>query len=70
MTSVTAGPAAATWNSSPGESVSRVSFARPPKNHRSMPEIPMPLRRATSAWPSSCRTSETKNSARRATATA
>ena len=51
MTSVTAGPAAATRNSSPGEEVSRVILATPPKNHRSMPEIPMPLRRATIAWP-------------------
>jgi hypothetical protein len=67
-TSVTSGPAAATRNSSPGDDVSRVSFAMPPKNHRSMPDMPMPLRRATSACPSSWSTSETKKSAAPATA--
>jgi hypothetical protein len=65
---VTAGPAAETRNSSPGEELSRVSLAIPPKNHRSMPAIPIPLRRATRAWPSSCSVSETKNSAALATA--
>ena len=64
ISSVTAGPAAATRNSSPGDSASRSIFAMPPKNHRSMPEIPMPLRRATTAWPSSCSTMEAKNSTR------
>jgi hypothetical protein len=34
-----------------------------------MPEIPMPLRRATIAWPSSCRISEMKNSSVPVTAT-
>jgi hypothetical protein len=42
----------------------------PPKNHRSMPAMPMPLRRATIAWPSSCRTMEAKNSTAPATAIA
>ena len=65
---VTTGPATATLNSSPGDSVSPVIFAMPPKNHRSMPEIPIPRRRATSAWPSSCSTSEPKNSSALATA--
>jgi len=69
IASVTAGPAAATRKSSPGESASRSIFAMPPKNHRSMPEIPIPLRRATIAWPSSCSTMEAKNSRAPATAT-
>ena len=68
MIAVTAGPAAATLNSSPGVSESRVSFATPPNSHRSMPAVPMPWRRATSAWPSSCSRSETKNSSVAATA--
>ena len=37
ISSVTAGPAALTRNSSPGDSLSRLSLAMPPKNHRSMP---------------------------------
>ena len=49
ISSVTAGPAALTRNSSPGESVSRLSLAMPPKNHRSIPAISIPLRRATQA---------------------
>ena len=67
---VTAGPATATLKSSPGVSASRSIFAIPPKNHRSMPEIPMPSRRAIIAWPSSCRTIEAKNRTAPATATA
>ena len=51
MASVTSGPATATRNSTPGESVSRSSFATPPNIHRSMPEIGIPLRIATTAWP-------------------
>ena len=58
-------PAAAMRNSSPGECESRLIFAIPPKNHRSMPVTSMPLRRAMSACPSSCRISETKNSSAR-----
>ncbi len=69
MTNVTAGPATAMLNSAPGESVSRLIFAMPPKNHRSIPLISMPRRRATSAWPSSCRTIDTKNSSTAMTAT-
>jgi hypothetical protein len=68
ITSVTAGPAAATRNSSPGDDVSRVILATPPKNQRSMPEMPMPLRRATIACPSSWASSERKKSAAPATA--
>ncbi len=68
ITSVTSGPAIATLNSSPGLFVSRESFATPPKNHRSIPVISMPERRATSAWPSSWSTSETKNSSTLTTA--
>ena len=65
---MTAGPAALTRNSSPGDSLSRVSFAMPPKNHRSMPAMPIPLRRATHAWPSSCSVSDKKKSATETTA--
>ena len=68
MSSVTAGPAALTRNSSPGDSLSRVSLAMPPKNHRSIPAIPIPLRRATHAWPSSCSVSDRKKSATETTA--
>jgi hypothetical protein len=65
---VTTGPATATRNSAPGESVSRLIFAMPPKNHRSMPAMWMPSRRAISACPSSWRISEAKNSIALATA--
>ena len=58
--SVTAGPAAAILNSSPAVSGSRLMCESPPKNHRSMPAIGMPSRRAASACPSSCRISEAK----------
>ena len=61
ITSVTAGPAAATRNSTPGESVSRSIFATPPNSHRSIPVIRMPLRIATTACPSSWSTIEKKN---------
>ena len=44
-----AGPAAATRNSTPGESASFPSFATPPNIHRSMPMIGMPFRIATHA---------------------
>ena len=66
--SVTTGPATATLNSPPGVSVSRDIFAMPPKNHRSMPMISIPCLRAASACPSSCSTSEAKNSRALATA--
>ena len=62
IASVTSGPAMATRNSTPGESVSRSSFATPPNSHRSMPEIGMPFRIATTAWPSSCSRIEAKKS--------
>ena len=67
---VTAGPAAATLNSAPGESVSRLMRAMPPKNHRSMLSVSMPSRRAASACPNSWRIRETKNSSALATAVA
>ena len=51
--SVTSGPAIATRNSTPAESVSRPSLATPPNIQRSMPSIGIPLRIATNAWPSS-----------------
>ena len=62
ISSVTSGPATATRNSTPAESVSRPSLATPPNIHRSMPRIGIPLRIATSAWPSSCSRIERKNS--------
>ena len=68
-TSVTTGPATAILNSAPGDVVSRAIFATPPNSQRSMPLISMPSRRATSAWPSSCMTSETKNRNTAVTAT-
>ena len=68
-TSVTSGPATAILNSSPGDVVSLRVLARPPKNHRSMPSISIPRPRATTAWPSSWRISETKNSSVLTTAT-
>ena len=43
--SVTAGPAAATLNSSPALCGLAAHLRRPPKNHRSMPAIGMPSRR-------------------------
>ena len=68
ISSVTAGPAALTRNSSPGDWLSRLSLAMPPKNHRSMPAISIPLRRATHACPSSCSVSDRKNRATEMTA--
>ena len=68
--SVTSGPATATKNSLPGVSVSRFIFITPPKKKRSMPETSMPARRAATAWPSSCRTIEPKNSTAAASAAA
>ena len=62
IASVTSGPAAATRNSTPGESVSRPSFATPPNIHRSMPRIGIPFRVATGACPSSCSRIDRKNS--------
>ena len=67
--SVTSGPAAAIANSAPGVSGSFGIRAMPPKNHRSICSIWIPSRRATSAWPSSCRISKTKNKSALATAT-
>jgi hypothetical protein len=58
---VTAGPAAAIRNSAPGVVGSERRSAMPPNIQRLMFEISMPLRRATIAWPSSCRTIEAKN---------
>ena len=70
IASVTAGPAIATLNSVEGLSVSRSSRARPPKIQSWMLEIPIPLRSATKACPSSCRTIEPKNPIALATASA
>ncbi len=49
ISTVTSGPAAATLNSTPGESVSFPSFATPPNSHRSIPRIGIPFRIATMA---------------------
>ena len=54
IANVTTGPATATRNSWPGDRVSLFIFITPPKKNRSMPLTPMPSRRATTAWPSSC----------------
>ena len=53
MIRVTSGPATAILNSVPAESVSRVIRATPPNSHSVMSEIGIPLRTATTAWPSS-----------------
>ena len=66
---VTAGPAIATRNSAPGESVSRLIFITPPNRKRSIPSTAIPSRRAASAWPSSCATIEAKKLAAATTAT-
>jgi hypothetical protein len=44
--------AAVAGQQAPGDSASRPIFAVPPKTDRSIPAIPIPLRRATIAWPS------------------
>ena len=62
ISAVTAGPAAATRNSAPGESVSRLIFITPPNRNSSIPDTSMPSRRAASACPSSCSRIEPKNS--------
>ena len=68
ITSVTSGPATATRNSTPGEGVSRVIFAIPPKSQRSIPAIGIRLRIATHECPSSWRRIDAKK--RRALAVA
>ena len=70
MASVTSGPAIATLNSVAGLSVSRSIRAIPPKIQSWMLEMPIPLRSATTAWPSSCRTIDPKNPIALATASA
>jgi hypothetical protein len=67
---VTRGPAAATRNSAPGVSVSRLIFITPPNRNRSMPSTPIPSRRAASACPSSCSRIEAKKLNAETTATA
>ncbi len=57
---VTSGPAAATLNSVAGPSASRFIRAIPPKIQSWMLEMPIPLRIAAKAWPSSCSTIEPK----------
>ncbi len=60
---LTSGPAIAIRNSAPAEGNSPANLATPPKSHRVIPSICMPSRRACIACPSSCRTSEVKNTA-------
>ena len=60
IASVTSGPPIATLNSVAGQSDSRSIRATPPKIQSWMLEMPIPLRIATKAWPSSCRTIEPK----------
>ena len=63
IASVTSGPARATFSSVPGLSASRSIRAMPPKIQSWMPVIPIPLRMAAKAWPSSCRRIEPKKPA-------
>ena len=63
IANVTRGPARATFSSVPGLSASRSIRAMPPKIQSWMPVMPIPLRMAAKAWPSSCRTIEPKNPA-------
>ena len=69
IANVTSGPAAATRNSVPGPSTGPLVRVIPPNAHRSIPTTVRPWRRATSAWPSSCRISEAKKPSTEATAT-
>ena len=69
ISNVTSGPAAATRNSAPGESVSRLIFITPPNRNSSIPDTSMPSRRAATACPSSCSRIEPKNSTAATTAT-
>ena len=68
MTAVTIGPAIAILNSVAGESESRSMRATPPNSQSVIPSIPIPLRIATKACPSSCSTIEAKKSRALATA--
>ena len=70
IAAVTAGPASATRASTPGPSASRSIRAMPPKIQSWIELIPIPLRRATQACPSSCRRIEPKKPAALATARA
>jgi len=56
------GPAMAMLNSSPGVAGSSSIWATPPKMNRVILLMGMPERRATSAWDSSCATTDPKNS--------
>ena len=66
--SVTAGPAAAIRNSAPALSGSRSSAAIPPNIQSVICEIPILLRSAISAWPSSWSRIEAKKPRALATA--
>ena len=62
ISSVTSGPGDRDPELDAGRVVSRDIFAIPPNSHRSMPAIAIPLRIATTAWPSSCSRIERKKS--------
>ena len=61
MTRLTIGPAIAIRSSAPAEGNRPLNLATPPNSQRTIPSISIPSRRATTAWPSSCRSSEVKN---------
>ena len=60
MVKLTAGPARATMISWRGSFGIDSSSARPPMGRMVMLRVPMPKRRAVSAWPYSCRTTQRK----------
>ena len=68
ISAVTAGPARATRASTPAESASRSIRAMPPKIQSWIELMPIPLRVAATAWPSSCRRIEPKKPIALATA--
>ncbi len=68
ISAVTAGPAAATLNSAPGDSVSLLILATPPNSHRVISVIGTPSRFASTAWPSSWSRIEAKKANAEATA--
>jgi hypothetical protein len=59
---VASGPAAEILKSSPGLAASRLMCVIPPNRNKSIRLVSIPSCLATSAWPSSCSTSEQKNS--------
>ena len=51
---LTAGPASVTSSSTPGLRGIRARLATPPIGYSVIPEVPIPWRRASKAWPNSC----------------